>query len=133
MDDYIEIKHIKKNKRKEQVKDTAKNIGKGAGMIFKSIGKGVKKLAGNIQERNKPENQLKRLKTQKELLQAKADVMKEQAKIDKLKPKDNGSSIGGLGGLVNNAGKNMDELFGTNDMFNNNNNKKNKNNFGGLI
>ena len=132
MDDYIEIKHIKKNKRKEQVKDTAKNIGKGAGMIFKSIGKGVKKLADDIQERNKPENQLERLKTQKKILAAKAEVMKEQDKINKLKPKDNNSSMGGLGGLVNNAGKNMDELFGTNDMFNNNK-KNNKNNFGGLI
>lgn len=132
MKDFIEIKHIKSNKRKKQVTDTAKTIGNGAGKIFKSIGKGVKKLAGDIQERNKPENQLKRLKTQKELLQAKAEVMKEQAKIDKLKPKGNSSGMGNLGGLVNNANKNMQELFGTDNMFNNNN-KKNKNNLGGML
>ena len=130
MSDFIQISKIKSDKRKKQVKDTAKTIGKGAGKIFQSIGKGVKKLAGDIQERNKPENQLKRLQTQKELLQARAEVMKEQAKIDKLKPKDNSSAMGGLGGLVNNANQNMQELFGTNDMFNN---KKNKNNFGGMI
>lgn len=125
MNEFIDIKNIKKNKRNKQMKDTAKTIGKGAGMIFKTIGKGVSKLAKDIQERQKPENQLIRLKNQKKLLEAKAGIMKEQAKIDKLKPKDKGSASG-LGGLVNNANDNMQELFGVN-MFNN------KKNNGGLI
>ena len=129
MGNFIEINQIKSDKRKKQVKDTAKTISKGAGKILKSIGKGVKKLAGDIQERNKPENQLKRLKDQKKILAAKAGVMKEQSKIDKLRPKGS-STMGGLGGLVDNANQNMQELFGTKDMFNN---KKNKNNFGGMI
>ena len=123
MSGFIEINRIKSDKRKKQVKDTAKNIGKGAGKIFKTIGEGVKKIAKEIQERQKPENQLKRLTEQKQILSAKVDVMKEQEKINKLKPKTNGN---GLGGFVDNANKNIEELFGTN-MFNN---KKNK---GGLI
>ncbi len=126
MNGFIEIKHIKNDKRKKQVKDTAKTIGNGAGKIFKSIGKGVKKLAEDIQERQKPENQLKRLKEQKEILAAKAEVMKEQEKINKLRPKVDSSS--GLGGLVDNANKNMQDLFGTN-IFND----KNKRNNGGMI
>ena len=122
-DKFIEIKHIKNDKRKKQVKDTAKTIGKGAGKIFQSIGKGITKIAKDIQKRQKPENQLKRLQTQKQLLEARAEVMKEQAKIDKLKPKDNSS---GLGGLVSNANKNIEDVFGAN-IFNN------KKNNGGLI
>ncbi len=125
MNKFIEIKQIKNDKRKKQVKDTAKTIGKGAGKILKTIGKGVKKIANDIQERQKPENQLKRLKDQREILAAKAKVMKEQEKINKLRPKAD-SSMGGLGSLVNNANQNMQELFGDN-IFNN---KKNK---GGLI
>ena len=78
MNGFIEINQIKNDKRKKKIKDTTKNISKGAGKILKTIGKGVKKIAEDIQERNKPENQLKRLKTQKELLAAKAEVMKEQ-------------------------------------------------------
>lgn len=121
---FIEIKHIKNDKRKKQVKDTAKVIGKGAGKILKTIGKGVKKLAEDIQERQRPENQLKRLKDQKDILAAKAEVMKEQEKINKLRPKvDSGS---GIGGLVDNANKNMQDLFGAN-VFNN------KKNNGGRI
>ena len=123
MSDFIEINRIKSDKRKKQVKDTAKTIGNGAGKIFKTIGKGVKKIAEDIKERQKPENQLKRLKEQKQILAAKAEVMKEQEKINKLKPKTNGNN---LGGFVDNANKNIEELFGTN-IFNN---KKNK---GGMI
>ena len=124
MSDFIKINQIKNDKRKKQVKDSAKTIGDGAGKIFKTIGKGISKLANNIQERQKPENQLKRLKEQKQILAAKAKVMKEQEKINKLRPKvDSGN---GLGGFVDNANKNMNELFGDN-IFNN---KKNK---GGLI
>ena len=66
----------------------------------------------------------KRLKDQKEILTAKSEVMKEQEKINKLKPKADG--MNSLGGFVDNANKNIEELFGTN-IFNN---KKNK---GGLI
>ncbi|GAG98124.1 unnamed protein product, partial [marine sediment metagenome] len=126
MGGFIEIKQIKNDKRKKQVKEAAKTIGKGASSILKTIGKGVKKLADDIQERQKPENQLKRLKTQKELLAAKADVMKEQEKINKLKPKVDSST--GLGGFVDNANKNMNELFGDN-IFNN----KGKKNNGGIL
>ncbi len=122
MSDFIEINRIKSDKRKKQVKDTAKTIGKGAGKIFKSISKGISKIAKDIQERQKPENQLKRLKDQKEILAAKAGVMKEQEKINKLRPKVD-SAMGGLGGLVDNANKNMQELFGTN-MFNNKKNNR---------
>ena len=128
MNKFIEINQIKSDRRKKQVKDTAKTISKGAGKIFKSISKGVSKIANDIQERQKPENQLKRLKKQKEILSAKAEVMKEQEKINKLRPKDNSGAMGGLGGLVDNANKNMQELFGDN-IFNN----KNKRNNGGLI
>ncbi len=124
---FIEINHIKSDKRNKQVKDTVKKIGNGAGKIFKAIGNGIFKITKDIQESQKPENQLKRLKTKKELLSAKAEVMKEQEKIDKLRPKGN-SAMGGLGDLVDNANQNMQEVFGTN-MFND---KKNKNN-GGLF
>ena len=124
MSDFIEINRIKSDKRKKQVKDTAKTIGNGAGKIFRTIGKGVKKIAEDIKERNKPENQLQRLKEQKQILSAKAEVMKEQEKINKLRPKvDSGNN---LGGFVDNANKNIEDLFGSN-IFNN---KKNK---GGLI
>jgi len=124
MSDFIEINRIKSDKRKKKVKDTAKTIGNGAGKIFRTIGKGVKKITEDIKERQKPENQLKRLKEQKQILAAKAEVMKEQEKINKLRPKiDSGNS---LGGFVDNANKNINELFGDN-IFNN---KKNK---GGLI
>ncbi len=132
MSDFIQIKHIKNDKRKKQVKDTAKIISKGAGMIFSTIGKGVKKLAEDIKESQKPENQLKRLKTKKELLKAKADVMKEQEKINKLQPKVN-SGIGGLGDMVSNANKNIEEVFGTNNIFGSNIFNNKKNNKGGLI
>ena len=124
---FIEINHIKSDKRNKQVKDTVKKIGNGAGKIFKAIGNGIFKITKDIQESQKPENQLKRLKTKKELLSAKAEVMKEQGKIDKLRPKGT-STMGGLGGFIDNANKNMQEVFGTN-MFND---KKNKNN-GGLF
>ncbi len=124
MNKFIEINQIKNDKGKKQVKDTAKTIGKGTSKIFKSISKGVKRIVDDIQERNKPENQLKRLKDQKEILAAKAKVMKEQGKINKLRPKVDS----GLGGFVDNANKNMNELFGDN-IFNN----KNKRNNGGLI
>ncbi len=125
MSDFIQINRIKSDKRKKQVKDTAKTIGKGAGKIFKTIGKGITKIAKDIQESQKPENQLKRLKTKKELLKAKAEVMKEQEKINKLQPKVN-SGVGSLGDLVSNANKNIEDVFGAN-IFNNKNNK------GGLI
>ncbi len=124
---FIEINHIKSDKRNKQVKDTVKKIGNGAGKIFKAIGNGIFKITKDIQESQKPENQLKRLQTKKELLVAKAEVMKEQEKIDKLRPKGT-STRGGLGGFIDNANKNMQEVFGTN-MFND---KKNKNN-GGLF
>lgn len=124
---FIEIKHIKSDKRKKDIKDTTKKIKKGAGKIFKTIGNGISKIANDIQERQKPENQLKRLKEKKEILAAKADVMKEQEKINKLRPKGD-SAMGGLGNLVNNANENMQELFGDN-IFNN----KNKNNRGRLL
>jgi len=123
MSDFIEINRIKSDKRKKKVKDTAKTIGNGAGKIFRTIGKGVKKITEDIKERQKPENQLKRLKEQKQILAAKAEVMKEQEKINKLRPKiDSGNS---LGGFVDNANKNINELFGTNML----NNKKNKGGF----
>ena len=125
MSDFIELRHIKSNKRKKQVNDTAKIIGKGAGKLFKTISKGVSKITNEIKERQKPENQLKRLKDQHEILEAKAKVMKEQEKINKLRPKGN-TGMGGLGGFVDNANKNIEDLFGTNML----NNKKNK---GGLI
>ena len=125
MDGFIEIKHIRSDKRKKDIKDTTKKIKKGAGKIFKTIGNGISKIANDIQERQKPENQLKRLKEKKEILAAKADVMKEQEKINKLRPKAD-SVMGGLGGLVDNANRNMEDVFGSN-IFNN---KKNK---GGLI
>ncbi|KKM22333.1 hypothetical protein LCGC14_1626430 [marine sediment metagenome] len=51
-------------------------------------------------------------------------LMKEQDKINKLAPKGGGA----LGGLVDNANNNIQEVFGTN-VFND---KKRKNN-GGLI
>ena len=124
MSDFIEINHIKSDRRKKQVNDTVKAVGKGMGKIFKTIGKGVSSMAKDIQERQSPENQLKRLKTKKELLAAKAEVMKEQDKINKLAPKGGGA----LGGLVDNANNNIQEVFGTN-VFND---KKRKNN-GGLI
>lgn len=127
MGGFIEIKHIKSDKRKKQIKDTTKAIGNGAGNIFKTIGKGITKVVNDIQERQKPENQLKRLKEQKELLEAKAEVMKEQEKINKIKNKV-GEPNTGFGSFVGNANKHMDELFGTN-MFGD---KKNKNK-GGLM
>lgn len=117
MSGFIEINHIKSDKRKKQAKDTIKKIGKGAGSIFKTIGKGVTKISNNIQEHQKPENQIKRLKLKKELLEAKAEVMKEEEKINKLKPKNN-NSMGALGGLVDNANKNIEDVFGT-TVFNN--------------
>ena len=125
MEDYIEISHIKMDKRNKKINDTKSSIKKGMGTIFKHISSGISKLAKDIQERQKPENQIKRLQEQKKILEAKAEVMKEQVKIDKLKPKTN-PSTNGLGGFVDNANKNIESLFGTNLL---NNNKKN----GGLI
>ena len=97
MAEYVELKDIEKDKRKEKRKKFFKNIGRGASSIGSRVAKGTGTLIQKAKEAQSPEAQERRLAAQEQRLIIQERLAKRRARIQKLQPK--GGGIGGMGGL----------------------------------
>ena len=104
MVEFIELKDIKKQQRKDKLKKIIKTTRKGAAVVgmkvragAKTIVKGTGTLIKKAKEAQSPEAQERRLETQEKRLIFQERIAKRRVRIQKLQPR--GEGFGGMPGL----------------------------------
>ena len=107
MVEFIELKDIKKQQRKDKLRKFIKTTRKGAGIVGKKVrvgagvvAKGAGTLIQKAKEAQSPEAQERRLEVQEKKLIVQERLAQRRARIAKLQPKGQFGGIGGgfLGG-----------------------------------
>ncbi len=108
MVEFIELKDIKKQQRKDKLKKFIKTTRRGAGIAAKRVGAGAKVIGARVakgagelikkaKEAQSPEAQERRLEVQEKRLIFQERIAKRRARIQKLQPR--GEGFGGMPGL----------------------------------
>lgn len=99
MVEFIELKDIKKQQRKDKIKKFIKTTRKGAGIVGARVAKEAGTLIKKAKEAQSPEAQERRLVAQEQKLIVQERLAKRRARIAKLQPQGGGLFGGGGGGF----------------------------------